>query len=118
MKKAIVIGGGNGMGLAISLDLIGKGYKVNILDIKAPEEGVLPEGSYSYEYINLIYLDEERLAELAEDEDLEVLMITAGRQGFLCGCHGIDLGLDVLADGCGVLFVQGGCLQADRECQH
>ncbi len=78
MKKAIVIGGGNGMGLAISLDLIGKGYKVNILDIKAPEEGVLPEGSYSYEYINLIYLDEERLAELAEDEDLEVLMITAG----------------------------------------
>ena len=78
MKKAIVIGGGNGMGLAISLDLIGKGYKVNILDIKAPEEGVLPEGIYSYEYIDLYYLDEERLAELAKDEDLEVLMITAG----------------------------------------
>ena len=78
MKKAIVIGGGNGMGLAISLDLIGRGYKVAVLDIKAPEEGALPEGSYSYEYIDLYYLDEERLAELAKDEDLEVLMITAG----------------------------------------
>lgn len=66
------------MGLAISLDLIGKGYKVTILDIKAPEEGVLPEGSYSYEYINLIYLDEDRISELAKDSKLEVVMITAG----------------------------------------
>ena len=66
------------MGLAISLDLIGKGYKVTILDIKAPEEGVLPEGSYSYEYINLIYLDEDRISELAKDSELEVVMITAG----------------------------------------
>ena len=78
MKTAVIIGGGNGMGLAVSLNLIGRGYRALILDRKEPEKGVLPENSYEYMYVNLLDLDEDFLSEIAAQEDLEVLMITAG----------------------------------------
>lgn len=78
MKTAVIIGGGNGAGLAISLDLINRGYKAVILDRKEPESGALPEGSYTYQYLNLLDLDEEAVSAIAGKKDLEVLMITAG----------------------------------------
>ena len=38
MKKAVVIGGSNGIGLAITLNLISKGYHVIIVDRSLPDE--------------------------------------------------------------------------------
>ena len=78
MKKAVVIGGSNGIGLAISLVLINKGYRICVVDCKEPEENVLPKGMYSYYYCNLLDLDEELFVSFAADPDVNILMITAG----------------------------------------
>lgn len=78
MNKAVVIGGSNGMGLAISRNLINKGYHVLIADCQEPEEGILPMDMFSYHYCNLLDLDEELIRSFASDPDVKVLMITAG----------------------------------------
>ena len=78
MKKAIVIGGSNGMGLAISRQLIDRGYFLEICDRVAPEEAVLEEGKFRFTFCNLLELDEGLLQSLAQDPEVEVLMVTAG----------------------------------------
>ncbi len=78
MLKAVVIGGSNGIGYAISKNLINKGYWVDILDRNIPEENLFPEGSFSYEYFDLLNMDEDLLRSFAEDPEITVLMITAG----------------------------------------
>ena len=78
MKKAVVIGGSNGIGLAISKNLIYKGYYIEICDCILPEEGVLDKGFYHYNYCNLLDFEDTLFATLAADKDVEVLMITAG----------------------------------------
>lgn len=78
MNKALVIGGSNGIGLAITMNLINRGYYVIILDRNIPEEGVLPKGRYKYKYCDLLDLDVEIINSLAEDASIELLMITAG----------------------------------------
>ena len=42
MKKAVIVGGSNGIGLAIARNLADKGYQVCILDRVAPQETALP----------------------------------------------------------------------------
>ena len=76
--RAIVIGGSNGIGLAITKNLIDKGYQVEILDRHGPEEGVLAEGCFAYHYCNLLDLDEDLIVSLAADPEINLLMITAG----------------------------------------
>ena len=68
------------MGLAISAELIKKGYYVEITDLAAPNEEELGSGreTYHYTYTNLLYFDEDLFCRLAEDEDVEALVITAG----------------------------------------
>ena len=80
VKKAVVVGGSNGMGLAVSVELIRNGYYVEIADLVAPNEDELGSGSeaYYYSYTNLLYFDEDLFRRLAEDKDVEVLVITAG----------------------------------------
>ena len=78
MKKAIVVGGSSGIGLAISKNLIEKGYFVEVLSRTSPEEGILPDGSFRHTYCDLLDLNEELFYKLAEDRDVEILMITAG----------------------------------------
>ena len=75
---AVVIGGSNGIGLAITRELINKGYQVIILDRHGPESEVLPDDSYSHHYCDLLDLDQELVSNLASDIDVNVLMITAG----------------------------------------
>lgn len=78
MKKAVIIGGSNGIGLAISKELINKGYYIEILDKKMPESGILDIRRYHYNYCDLLDFDEEPFYRLSNDLDVEILMVTAG----------------------------------------
>ena len=78
MKKALVIGGSSGIGLAIAKNLIEKGYHVDILSRREPEKGILAEGKFDHRYCDMLDLDEDLLSAFAEDPALSLLMITAG----------------------------------------
>lgn len=79
MKKAVVIGGSNGIGLAITNRLIEKGYFVYILDIKTPNKNdICDRNSYEYCFIDLLNLDVFDLEKFKNNKDVEVLMLTAG----------------------------------------
>ncbi len=78
MKKALVIGGSSGIGLAIAKKMMERGYHIDILSRRAPEDGVLPADRYTHHYCDLQYLDEDLISTFACDEELSVLMITAG----------------------------------------
>lgn len=77
MKKAVIIGGSNGMGLAIAKQLE-KDYYLEICDCVAPEDGMLAQNRYHYNYCDLLDFDDEVFTNLAADEDVKLLMITAG----------------------------------------
>ncbi len=77
-RTAVVIGGSNGIGLAISRKLIEQSYYVVILDRVKPESGLLSEKNHKYINCNLLDLDEGILTSLANDKDVSLLMITAG----------------------------------------
>lgn len=79
MKKAVVVGGSSGIGLAISKKLMDENYKTIIVDKTEPDNSAI--GNYSnYEYIatDLVYFDRDLFVNLANDEDVDTLMITAG----------------------------------------
>ena len=78
MNKALVIGGSNGIGLAITRNLISRGYHVEILDRHGPEVGMLPESAYTHHYCDLLDLDEELISSFATNPEINLLMITAG----------------------------------------
>lgn len=79
MKKAVVVGGSNGIGLAIVNNLIHNGYHVHIVDMAEPDNKNLccPEQT-TYHYCNLLDFDEELMNRLSSDPDVQVLMVTAG----------------------------------------
>ena len=66
------------MGLSVSRELIDRGYQVEILDITAPEEGVLDPAGYHHTHCDLTDFDEELMTALSEDQDVQVLFISAG----------------------------------------
>ena len=76
--KALVIGGSNGIGLAITKYFIENGYFVIIVDRQEPQEGILPKDSFTYHYCNLLYPDEDLITSLTTDKEITILMITAG----------------------------------------
>ena len=79
MKKAIVIGGSNGIGAGVARELISRDYHVIILDKVAPNPSEFPsESTYTYKKCSLLQPNEELYNELAKCEDVEVLMLTAG----------------------------------------
>jgi len=79
MKKAVIVGGSNGIGLAIAKKFIENNYHVCILDMVSPDDSsMLDKESYSYYPCNLLDFDEALFKELSEDSDVEALMITAG----------------------------------------
>ena len=77
-KKAVIIGGSNGIGLALANKLIDKGYYAVILDKCEPESVSLTSGKFEYQYCNLLDLDDEMISSLASDPSVGVLLITAG----------------------------------------
>ncbi len=78
MKKAIVVGGSNGIGLAITKKLIADGYFVHIFDRTEPESGIIAPDKYEYIYCNLLDFSTEIFDEYVKDSSVELLMITAG----------------------------------------
>lgn len=79
MKKAIVVGGSNGIGLAIAKKLMDKEYHVCILDMVEPDTSALSGNeNYTWYPCNLLDFDESLFRQLSEDGDVEALMITAG----------------------------------------
>lgn len=78
MKQAVIVGGSNGIGLAIARNFIQKGYHACILDRVEPALGVLPEGAFSYAFCDLLDLPEALFQTLSADPQVEALMITAG----------------------------------------
>lgn len=78
IKKAVVIGGSNGIGLAITKNLLGKGVFVNILDIAEPEKAVLDSELFHYSFFNMLDMNEALLDCLVKDKDNGLVMITAG----------------------------------------
>ena len=78
MKKALIIGGSNGIGLAIGKYLTTQNYNLIICDLKEPEEGIFPEGSYIFRHFNMLDYDYALIDDLSKDADIEMLMITAG----------------------------------------
>lgn len=77
-KKAVVVGGSRGIGLAISKKLIGRGYFVEICSRTEPETGILTEGRFHHNVCDLTDFNEDLFQNLAADQDVELLMITAG----------------------------------------
>lgn len=73
MKQCLVIGGSNGIGLAISLQLAREATYVAIVDRVGPDVQ-LPE-NVSYRSVNLLDTD---YSFLKEYEDIDTLIITAG----------------------------------------
>ena len=71
MKKAIIIGGSNGIGLAIVNDLQKRGYHVLILDVCAPNEELLfALDKYTYVFCDLLNFNEDDFKVYVGDQDI------------------------------------------------
>ena len=77
-KKAVVVGGSNGLGLAIGSLLSNQGYFLEICDRVPPESGILSLDSFDYHYCDLRYFDEALFKTLSLDPNVSVLVVTAG----------------------------------------
>ncbi len=85
MKKAVIIGGSNGIGLSIAAKLTSEGHHALILDKVAPDKNVpLKDECYTYVPCNLLNNNDELLTSLAGDPEVSSLIITAG-YGRICG---------------------------------
>ena len=74
MKEALVFGGSNGIGLAITLELQKKGYFVNIVD-KAQNDMLVEYDNIRFCQANLLNPD---FSFLEQYKDIDTLVITAG----------------------------------------
>ncbi len=79
MSKAVVVGGSNGIGLSVALNLINNGYFVYIVDRVKPDNTYLNDDT-KYEYIecDLTDFDEDKVNRVIEDMDVNTLFISAG----------------------------------------
>ncbi len=78
-KKAVIVGGSNGIGLSISKNLIRRGYSVIILDIAEPDASLSLLGNkVQYLFCDLRHYPDALIERLADDDSIEVIMITAG----------------------------------------
>ena len=76
IKKALVVGGSNGIGLAIALELLRQGAEVTVADRVEPDVSVSEmAASLSFRQVNLL---NDEFDFLEEYRDIDTLMITAG----------------------------------------
>lgn len=78
-NKVVIIGGSNGIGLAIAKEMIDKGYHAFILDICKPNQELIgSQDAYTYFYFNLLDMNQDFLEKLSRDMSIKAVMITAG----------------------------------------
>lgn len=77
-KKAVIIGGSNGIGLSIAKNFISRDFDLVILDIVKPDFSFLSEKSVVYYPCNLMDLDDSLIYRCCKDSSIEALVITAG----------------------------------------
>ena len=70
-KKAVVVGGSNGIGLAISKNLIERGYSLEICDRSGPDDGVLDQKCFHHNFCDLLDFNEDLFYSLAGDQDVK-----------------------------------------------
>lgn len=75
-KEAIVVGGSNGIGLAISKALASQGRHVHIVDKVAPDIEILK--NYTYHFCDLLKYNKELIETMAQNNEADTLFITAG----------------------------------------
>lgn len=78
MKKGIIIGGSNGIGLALVNNLLKQDYFVYIFDKEKPSSENLINDNYEYIKCNLLDFDDELFANYSNNMDINLLIITAG----------------------------------------
>lgn len=77
-ESAVIVGGSNGIGLAIAKQLSSEHCHIHILDILPPAADVLDEAVYTYHPCNVLDLDEALIEQLRDDPNVTALIITAG----------------------------------------
>ena len=78
-NKAVIVGGSNGIGLAIVKSLINRDYFVEIIDCVCPDKSIgLQNDNYRYLFCNLLDFDDSLFEMIAKDPAVNFLMITAG----------------------------------------
>lgn len=75
-EKVLVVGGSNGIGLAIAKNFIEQGCETIVIDCCQPDEAI--KKNCSYQHTNLLNFDESAFEELSKDESIKFLIITAG----------------------------------------
>ncbi len=79
MKKIVVVGGSNGIGLAIVNYFIQRGWNAAILDRTEPNQTLLSDpAACTYLPCDLLEFDENLFRTLSADPEVQALMITAG----------------------------------------
>ncbi|MCL2022759.1 MAG: SDR family NAD(P)-dependent oxidoreductase [Oscillospiraceae bacterium] len=76
MKKAVVVGGSNGIGLALATALARSDRYVYILDRQRPD--IHGRGIFPYIHCDLLDFNSAIVDALARDEEIDTLFITAG----------------------------------------
>lgn len=74
MKKALIIGGANGIGLSVALELAARGYAVTVADKSKIAVHLIPE-NISYKYVDLVSGEYGWLNEFG---DIDLLFYSAG----------------------------------------
>lgn len=78
MNGAVVVGGSNGIGLSITINLIKRGYFVYIVDRSEPDKNYLSNGQYEFIKTDLSDFEPEIFENLTKKENVNMLIITAG----------------------------------------
>ena len=77
-NKFVIVGGSNGIGLSISLILIDRGFYPIIVDRISPESELINTDSYSFIKMDLLDFNNDIFIDLANDDAVKGLVITAG----------------------------------------
>ena len=88
MKRAIIVGGSNGIGLAIANRLINDGRPVTVLDLNTPDASIF--GKCEYIKTNLADFDDELFENLSKRSEVDTLIVTAGL-GRICNFEDISV---------------------------
>lgn len=78
-QKAVIVGGSSGIGLALAVLMSQRGWQPVVVDrIPVPDKTQVDSDGWEYIYCDLTCYNEDLFDELAQDESVSCLFITAG----------------------------------------